>query len=30
VAEVRTVFTGCLVLVICGLGYVVAIGLLHR
>jgi len=26
----RNVFTGCLVLVICGLGYVVAIGLLHR
>jgi hypothetical protein len=30
VADVRTVFTGCLVIVLCGLTYVVAIGLLHR
>jgi len=30
VAEVRTVFTGCLVFVLCGLGYVITIGLLHR
>jgi hypothetical protein len=30
VAEVRAVFTGCLVIVLCGLGYVITIGLLHR
>jgi hypothetical protein len=30
VAEVRGVFTACLVVVVVGLGYVVALGLLHR
>jgi hypothetical protein len=30
VAEVRGVFTACLVVVVVGLSYVVALGLLHR
>jgi hypothetical protein len=30
VAEVRGVFTACLVVVVVGLAYVVALGLLHR
>jgi len=30
VAEVRAVFTACLVIVVLGLGYVVTLGLLHR
>jgi hypothetical protein len=30
VADVRAVFTTCLVIVVVGLGYVVALGVLHR
>jgi len=30
VADVRAVFTACLVIVLVGLGYVVALGVLHR